>query len=65
MKRKILAVMLATGMAMSLGACGSSESGAESNDTAKEEKTDASESTSDTKDETKQFEGVKIEVEQK
>lgn len=62
MKRKILAVMLATGMAMSLGACGSSESGAESNDTAKEEKTDASESTSDTKDETKQFEGVKIEV---
>lgn len=62
MKRKILAVMLATGMVMSLGACGSSESGAESSDTAKEETTDASESNSDTKDETKQFEGVKIEV---
>lgn len=62
MKRKILAVMLATGMVMSLGACGSSDSEAETSDTAKEETADASESDSEATDAGKQFEGVKIEV---
>lgn len=66
MKRKVLAVMLAAGMALSMGACGSSDGGSKDGskgDTAKEDTagTDSAEG-SDSAEGGKQFEGVKIEV---
>lgn len=66
MKRKVLAVMLAAGMVLSMGACGSSDGGSKDDskgDTAKED-TAGTDSTEDSgsAEGGKQFEGVKIEV---
>lgn len=65
MKRKVLAVMLAASMALTLGACGSSDSGSKDDgksDTAKEDTAADDAGSSDSEDGGKEFEGVKIEV---
>lgn len=65
MKRKVLAVMLAASMALTLGACGSSDSGSKDDgksDTAKEDTAADDAGSSDSEDGGKEFKGVKIEV---
>ena len=64
MKRKVLAAMLAASMALTLGACGSSDGGSKSDDTAKEDAaaSDGEKEAGDSAEGGKQFEGVKIEV---
>ena len=64
MKRKVLAVLLAASMMGTLGACGSSDSGkqtdAKTDDSSSTETTDSGEASADSSDGS--FDGVKIEV---
>ena len=64
MKRKVLAVLLAASMMGTLGACGSSDSGkqtdAKTDDSSSTETTDSGEASADSSDGS--FDGVKIET---